>query len=121
MRSRYSMNDMKGSKPSARAPRPPTREEMARGGKFSPHDAAFDGAVCGTDRLSVGDGSSHPGDLRVPVVDNLRIKLNLDDLTTKMVDVGSDYKALSSTAAIVNSNDVACVDRLINNGRHDEV
>jgi hypothetical protein len=30
-------------------------------------------------------------------------------VTYEMVDVGSDYETLSSTAAIVNSNDVACL------------
>ena len=33
---------------------------------FLPHDAALDGAVGGTDRLGVRDGSLHPGDLGVP-------------------------------------------------------
>ena len=28
-------------------------------------------------------------------------------MTYKMVDVGSDYETLSSTATIVNSNDIA--------------
>ena len=69
---------------------------------FSPHDAALDGTVSRTDRLGgVRDGSLHPGDLGVPkstrqilanpvnkkwaglpVVDDLRVELNLDNLTT---------------------------------------
>ena len=74
--------------------------KIARVGKFSPHDAALDSAVGGADRLSVGDGSPHPGHLRVPnqrvnfenliggewaglpVIHDLSVELNLDDLTT---------------------------------------
>lgn len=65
----------------------------------------------------------------LPVVDDLRVKLNLDDLTTLekatsefrgnlgaggarethvMVNVGSNYEALSPTGStVVNSNNVA--------------
>lgn len=67
--------------------------------------------------MSVGDCSLHPGDLWVPVVDDLRFELNLDDLTTEMVNVGSDYETLSAAKAVVNSDDVAWVDRVIV-GRH---
>ena len=61
------MNNMKGNKTHARASLAPSLvSKMVRVGRFSPHDATFDGAVGGTDRLGVRDGSLHPGDLRVP-------------------------------------------------------
>jgi len=89
--------------------------------KFSPHDAALDGTISGTVRLSVGDCSLHPGDLGIPVVDDLRVELNLDNLATDMVNVRPDNESLSSTAkAMVNSNDVAWVDGVIVR-RHDKV
>ena len=70
--------------------------------KFSPHDAALDGTISRTDGLMcVRHCSLHPGDLGIPdrcalilvsfarpvradlpVVDDLRVKLNLDYLTT---------------------------------------
>jgi hypothetical protein len=80
-----------------------TREKEKRLGlseNFSPHDAALDGSVSGTDGLSVLDGSFHPGDLGIPngrvnfrevhqggmggdspVIDDLSVELNFDYLT----------------------------------------
>jgi len=66
------------------------------------------------------DGSLHPGDLRVPVVYDLRVKLDFDNLTTEVVNVGSNYETLSSAETIVNGDDVTRVDRVID-VRHDEV
>jgi len=67
IRSRSSMDVMKGSKPRVRGSLAPSLvSKIVRVGKSSPHDAALDGAVSRTDRLSVRDGSFHPGDLRVP-------------------------------------------------------
>lgn len=115
---------------------------------FSPHDAALDGTISGTDGLLVRDCSLHPGDLWIPngrvnpivsftgtirtdlpVVDDLRVELNLNDLTTlmteatrefggkyacrgrkthEMVNMGSNNETLSLAAkTVVNGNNVA--------------
>jgi len=88
---------------------------------FSPHDAALDGTISGTDGLLVRDCSLHPGDLRIPVVDDLRVKLNLNDLTTEMVNMGSNNETLSPAGiTVVNGNNVTWVDGILS-GRHDEI
>jgi len=100
-----------------------TREKEKRLGlseNFSPHDAALDGSVSGTDGLSVLDGSFHPGDLGIPVVDDLSVELDFDYLTAEVVDVRPNYETLSSAETAVNSNDVAWEDGVID-VRHDEV
>lgn len=60
------MNDMKGSRTHTRDSCPLTRELGRFRGKFSPDDAAFDGAVSGARRLGIRNGSLHPGDMGVP-------------------------------------------------------
>lgn len=71
-----------------------------------PVDTTFDGTSTGCNRM-VGDDTLHAGDSRIPGMIDLAVKLNLDNLTALVVNMGTDNKALlSALGTMTDGNDV---------------